>query len=159
MGMRVGALRICLALMLALLVVPGYIVAPALFAGAGSQALAGELAGTIFHISLLSLLFLAASVAAFWLRMEAGRSRWVLLLLLSLLVAINAFALAPIMAELKVQMGPIDLVAKEDPQRQLFGLYHGISAILHLLSSFIAIALVAIGPVRKGENGDACHTL
>jgi len=154
---RIGALRLCLAMMLALLVVPGYIVAPVLFIEAGSQAMAGELAGKIFHISLISLLFMAAAVAAFWIRMRAdgvGRLRWSLLLSLAVLVAINAFVLAPILADIKLQMGPIDLVAKSNPQRQLFGMWHGISAILHLFSSVLAALLVALGPVGRRLSSD-----
>ncbi|PIP01909.1 MAG: DUF4149 domain-containing protein [Zetaproteobacteria bacterium CG12_big_fil_rev_8_21_14_0_65_54_13] len=151
---RIGAVRLCLAMMLALLIVPGYIVAPVLFSAASSQAVAGELAGKVFHISMISLLFMAAAVAAFWMRMQAeqiGLRRWLLLLVVVLLVAVNAFALAPIMADIKAQMGPIDLVAKDDPQRQLFGMWHGISAVLHLLASLVTALLVALGPVGRAQ--------
>jgi len=162
MCIRIGAVRLCLAMMLALLVVPGYIVAPVLFSAADSQALAGELAGKVFHISLISLLFMAAAVAAFWLRMRAGnvgRLRWILLLLLAVLVAVSAFVLAPLMADIKAQMGPIDLVAKGDPARQMFGLYHGISAVMHLLASVLSALLVALGPVGLSladQEMDSC---
>ncbi|EAU54036.1 DUF4149 domain-containing protein [Mariprofundus ferrooxydans] len=158
---RIGATRLCLALMLALLVVPGYIVAPVLFSTAPSQSLAGEIAGNIFHISLISLLFLAAATAAFWMRMQdggVGRRRWILLLTLSILVAVNAFALAPVMAEIKAQMGPIDLVAKDDPQRQLFGMWHGISAVMHLISTLLAALLVAMGPVGRSPDKGSCQS-
>ncbi|MDX8404830.1 MAG: DUF4149 domain-containing protein [Mariprofundus sp.] len=149
--LRIGAVRLCLAMMLALLVVPGYIVAPSLFAALDSQAMAGEVAGKIFHISMLSLLFFAVAVALFWRRIQTvnvvGRMRWLLLLALLLLVSVNLWVLSPMMADIKLQMGPIDLVAKDDPQRQLFGMWHGISAIVHLLSTLLAGWLVALGAV------------
>jgi len=157
-----GAVRLCLALMLALLVIPGYIVAPVLFSSLPNQAMAGEVAGKIFHISLISLIFLAFSIALFWRRMQTewtiGRKRWLMLSVLVILVAMNAFILAPVMADLKAQMGPIDLVAKDDPQRQLFGLWHGISAVVHLLSSILALLLVAFGAAgaKKDDSKNPC---
>lgn len=159
--LRAGAIRLCLAMMLALLVVPGYIVAPVLFAGAGSQALAGELAGRIFHFSLIALLFLGAAVASFWWRMQSdglaiGRSSWLLLAVVCLLVAINVFALAPLMADIKHQMGPIDLIPKENPLRQKFGMWHGISAVVHLLASIVAAILVAVAPGGADSKGSTC---
>ena len=158
---RIGSVRLCLALMLALLVVPGYVVAPVLFAKAGSSALAGELAGAVFHMANLGLIFLALAVIVFWLRMGrepsalVGRLRWTLLLAILLLVAGNEYAIAPMIADLKVQMGPIDQVAAENPLRQQFGMWHGVSAVLHLLASLAATGLVALGAVRPGlKNPD-----
>jgi len=148
--MRIGAVRLGLALMLALLVVPGYVVAPVLFAKAGSASLAGMLAGKIFHVANISILLLAFSVAFFWKRMQGrytnrNRWRWLLLLVVAVLVAVNEFALSPIMADLKLQMGPIEDVARDDPQRQLFGMWHGLSAIIHLLATMMTVLLVAMG--------------
>ncbi|TLS75641.1 DUF4149 domain-containing protein [Mariprofundus erugo] len=162
--LRAGAIRLCLAMMLALLVIPGYIVAPVLFAGAGSQALAGELAGRIFHLSLVTLLFLAAAVASFWWRMQSdgqiiGRRSWILLAALCLLVAINVFGLAPLMADIKQQMGPIDLIPKDNPLRQKFGMWHGISAVLHLLASIVAAMLVATSPIGNDSKKGTCPSL
>jgi len=82
---RIGAVRLCLGLMLGLLVVPGYVVAPVLFANAGSASLAGTLAGDVFHMANTSILFLVATVVVFWFRMqqkgaEIGRTRWLSLI-------------------------------------------------------------------------------
>lgn len=151
--LRAGTLRLCLALMLGLLVVSGYLVAPLLFKFAGSQQLAGMLAGHIFHSANLGILFLAAATAAFWLRMESqGKWRWGLLLALVVLVAVNEFALTPKMAALKAAMGPIDLLPKDHPQRAEFGMWHGISAVLHLAASLAAVWLVALGPKTSGAS-------
>ena len=62
---RIGATRICLALMLGLLLVMGYVVTPVLFASAGSVEIAGLLAGKLFHVANSGLLLLAVAVALF----------------------------------------------------------------------------------------------
>ncbi|MDQ6970754.1 MAG: DUF4149 domain-containing protein [Mariprofundus sp.] len=150
---RIGAVRLCLALMLGLLVVSGYVVAPVLFANAGSSTLAGALAGDVFHVANRGIIFLAVAVMVFWFRMrksglEIGRLRWILLLLVTALIAGNEFAIAPIIAELKSHIASFDALAADDPQRQLFGVWHGVSAIIHLLASICAAVLVALGATR-----------
>jgi len=74
---------------------------------------------------------------------------------LLLLCGINEFVLAPHMQAMKDAMGPIDALAKDDPQRAAFGMWHGVSAILHLAESLLAAGLVALG---WSERRDACHT-
>ncbi len=148
--MRIAASRLCLAMILALLVVPGYVVVPVLFARADSDAQAGMLAGHIFHLSNIAILLFAAALAFFWRRIATAptrstRWRWLLLIAVVGMVAINEFALAPVMADLKQQMGPIDEVSREDPQRKLFGMWHGISALLHMLAAAAAVVLVGLG--------------
>ncbi|MFQ5344611.1 MAG: DUF4149 domain-containing protein [Mariprofundus sp.] len=147
---RIGAVRLCLALMLGLVVVPGYVVAPVLFAKAGSISLAGSLAGNVFHLTNIGFLFLTAAVTVFWLRMRktgthAGRVRWSLLLLGILFIATNEFGIAPVIADLKMQIGPMDQLADDDPQRKLFGIWHGVSALLHLFAAISAAVLVSLG--------------
>lgn len=151
---RIGAVRLALALMLGLLAVSGYVVAPILFAEAGSRTLAGALAGDIFHIVNRGVIFLAAAVMVFWLRMGGARIgwlRWALLLTVVVMVAANAFGVAPLIADLKTQAGPIDQLAADDPQRQQFALWHGVSAILHLIATLAAAVLVAIRPEPEPE--------
>ncbi len=157
---RVGAVRLCLALMLGLLAVSGYVVVPVLFAKAGSHALAGSLAGHIFHIANMGIVFLAAAITVFWLRMarsgiKIGRLRWLLLLAVAILVAVNEFGITPVIVDLKAQMGPIDLVAHDDPLRKLFGIWHGVSAVLHLLTTLFAVVLVGLGALPADKSG--CH--
>ncbi|GAV19843.1 hypothetical protein MMIC_P0801 [Mariprofundus micogutta] len=156
---RMGSVRLCLALMLGLLVVPGYVVAPVLFAKAGSVSLAGSLAGDIFHLANMAIIFLAAAVLVFWLRMQKsgaliGRLRWILLLLLAALIMGNEFAVSPVLADLKAQLGPMDQVADDNPQRKLFGMWHGISALIHLVAAISAAALVALG--GRAPSKDTC---
>ncbi|MDQ6971257.1 MAG: DUF4149 domain-containing protein [Mariprofundaceae bacterium] len=148
--LRAGTVRLALALILALLVVPGYVVAPSLFAHLDSAAQAGALAGDIFHIANRALFLLIFAVALFWRGHEAGRWRWSLLGALLLLCLLSAFVLAPHMAALKEAMGPIDALPADDPARARFGLWHGVSALLHLAASLLAVGLVALGWQAKG---------
>lgn len=152
--LRAGALRLALAMMLGLLLVPGYLVAPVLFHYAESQAQAGMLAGEIFHLANRGILLFGIAVAAFWFRSEEGQGglRWSLLALLLLLVGINEFALAPVMAGIKEAMGPIDAVPKDDPERMRFGMWHGISALLHMISTISALLLVALANRQGGAS-------
>ena len=153
---RIGAVRLCLALILGLLVVSGYVVVPVLFAKAGSTTLAGSLAGDVFHMANTSILILVATVAVFWLRMkksgaEIGKLRWLPLIVVLLMVVGNEFGVSPIIADLKAQAGPIDALAKSDPQRVMFGLWHGVSAVFHLIASLAAALLVAAGVMRAPQ--------
>ena len=156
--LRAGSIRLAVALVLALLVVPGFVVAPVLFHNLDSTQQAGHLAGIIFHIANRAILLLLVAVALFWRgsssEQSAGRWRWSLLCGLLLLCGINEFVLAPHMEALKTAMGPIDALPKGDPQRAAFGMWHGISAILHLASSLFAVGLTALG---WSERRDACQ--
>jgi len=147
---RIGAVRICLALMLGLLLVSGYVVTPILFDKAGSSEIAGMLAGQLFHTANSGLLILAVAVAFFWFRMasagiRAGKLRWLLLLAIALMVVVNEYSLTPILADLKQQMGIIKQVPEDNPQRQLFKMWHGAASLLHLLTTLCAGLLVALG--------------
>ena len=150
---RIGAIRLCLAMIFGLLLVSGYVVTPVLFAKADSSMQAGMLAGHIFHMVNIGVLFLAAAVASFWMRSHAaGRLNWVLLLLVVLFISVNEFGIAPLIQSLKDSAGAIDALAKDDPLRVQFGMYHGVSAVCHLLATLIAALLVALGgKVCKAE--------
>jgi len=154
---RIGAVRLCLGLILGLLVVPGYVVAPVLFAKAGSASLAGSLAGDVFHMANTTILFLVAAVLVFWFRMQKtgaviGQIRWLSLIVVVLMVVGNEFGVSPVIADLKAQAGPIDALAKDDPQRALFGLWHGLSAVFHLIASLAAALLLASGAMRPSQG-------
>jgi len=137
--------RLSLALLLALLVVPGFIVVLVLFANLGSHALAGHLAGIIFHLSNRGILILLLAIALFWWKREAGKWRWILLGAAASLVGSNELLLSPAMEHLKSAMGSIDALPPGDPGRAAFGMWHGASEVLHLLATLISVALVALG--------------
>lgn len=152
--LRAGCLRLCLALILALLLVPGFVVAPILFAKAGSTYLAGMLAGDIFHIANRTVVILILAVAAFWWSQGGTRqSAWMLLGLVLLLVVINEWAITPVIETLKAQIGHgFDTMAKDNPLRSRFDTWHGVSAVLHLIATLAAVWLVATGGGRRGEG-------
>ncbi|MDX8391316.1 MAG: DUF4149 domain-containing protein [Mariprofundaceae bacterium] len=152
--LRAGAVRLSLALVLALLIVPAYVVAPVLFSLLDSHAQAGHLAGAVFHIGNRSILVLLLAIAAFWWQRQAGRLRWILLLGLACVVGINEFSLSPLMEGLKSSMGSIDALPMNDPQRAEFGMWHGISAVLHLFAALMAALLVALG--WAGQRKEHC---
>ena len=156
---RGAAVRLMLALMLGLLVVSGYVVAPILFAKAGSTSEAGRLAGEIFHVVNLGVIFMAVAVAAFWLRMRPiSRMKWGLLLVLGSLVALNEYGISPIIHELKLAIGPIDQLADNDPHRAEFGMWHGVSAVIHLLASITATMLLLVGVHQHSHQGSDCSS-
>ncbi len=148
---RGGAVRLCLALMLGLLVVSGYVVAPVLFAKAGSSTEAGRLAGEIFHVVNLGVLLMAIAVGSFWLRIKKiARSNWIFLVLVLMFIAMNEYAVSPFLADLKETAGSIDSLTVDDPRRAEFSLWHGVSAIFHLLATLCAAFLVMLGGHKRG---------
>ena len=62
-----------------------------------------------------------------------------------LMVAVNEFALASILADLKQQTGAVSQLPEDDPRRQLFNMWHGAASLLHLLTTLCAGLLVALG--------------
>ncbi len=152
--LRAGAIRLSMALVLALLVVPGYLVAPVLFAHLDTHAQAGHLAGIIFHIANRGILILLLALTAFWWDRCAGRWRWVMLAAVACLVGLNEFLLSPVMEHLKSVMGSIDALSPGDPQRAEFGMWYGTIAVLHLLAVILSIIQVALG--WDGHRGEHC---
>jgi len=150
--LRAGSVRLSLALVLALLVVPGYVVVPVLFASLDSHALAGHLAGNIFHISNRGILLLLLAVAVFWWKRGVGRWRWIILAVVACLVGLNEFLLSPVLETLKSAIGSIDALSADDPKRIEFGIWHGVSVVLHLLASLAAAVLVALGRSECGRE-------
>lgn len=136
-----SGLRLSLALMLGLLVVPAYVVAPILFAELES-AQAGLVAGKIFHTSNIAVLILGVAAAVFAYRIQVQKITWVLLGMVILMIAINAFAVSEMMAAIKTEAGDISALPKDDPLHLAFSFWHGIGSVMQLLSSLFLIVLV-----------------
>ena len=81
-----------------------------------------------------------------------GKLRWLLLLAVALMVAVNEFSLAPVLADLKQQMGVVAQVPEDDARRQMFRIWHGAAAVLHLLTTLCAGVLVALGAHSPGRE-------
>ncbi|MDX8377151.1 MAG: DUF4149 domain-containing protein [Mariprofundales bacterium] len=140
------ACRLCIALIMALLIVPGFIVAPLLFAKAGSVTLAGMLAGSMFHIVHPAALMLSIAVAMFWRGAIQGRWRWSLLAIIIICLGVDITAITPQMTAIKNALLVTGLDSGADSvMRHSFGMWHGISQSLHALASLAALALVGIG--------------
>lgn len=125
----------------------GYIVAPTLFHElSANRALAGNLAGRMFTTIawagigcaayLLLFLFLRRGVAAF----KSGVFWLVLLMLLATLA--GHFGVQPIMAQLKSEALPREVM--ETVLRDRFARWHGVSSVLYLIQSLLGAALVAL---------------
>jgi len=122
----------------------GYMVAPILFASLGDRQLAGLVAGKLFALigwvglgsAVYLLLFLVARCrgqafrhAVFWL-----------VLLMALAAAASQFGIQPLMAQLKADALPREVM--ESVLRDRFAAWHGISSILYLLQSGLGLWLV-----------------
>jgi hypothetical protein len=131
--------RVLLTLWVGGLWVSGFIVAPLLFAGLESRALAGTLAGSLF--SIMSYLGLACGTLLLGLkgmRREHLAARWPLLVIVVMLVLVivGEFVLAPMIAQLR-SAGLVDT-----PR---FGQLHGLAAVLFISNCLLGLVLVAVG--------------
>lgn len=124
----------------------GYLVAPLLFHHLPEdRALAGLLAGKMFvamawvgmvcGVGLLLLRLQAAGTQAF---KQAGF--WIALTMLLLTLA-QYFGIQPILAELKAEAMPKDVM--ESLFRDRFEAWHGVSSVVYLIESLLGLALVA----------------
>jgi len=139
-----SGLKLCLALMLGLLVVPAYVVAPMLFSQLES-AQAGLIAGKIFHVSNLAILMLSLAALVFCYRIRVKKTTWYMLIAVFVMVAINVFGVSTMMAMIKTEVGDISALPKDDSMRIMFGFWHGFGSILQLVCTFLVVALVMKG--------------
>ncbi|MDQ7002147.1 MAG: DUF4149 domain-containing protein [Ghiorsea sp.] len=136
-----SGLRLSLALVLGLLLVPAYVVAPVLFSELASMQ-AGLIAGKVFHISNLAILILLVSAVLFSYRIQVKKSTWYLLGLVILMVAINTFGVTNMMGMIKAEAGDVSALDHDDPLRWAFAFWHGIGSILQLITSLVVVVLV-----------------
>lgn len=124
----------------------GYVVAPVLFSRLGDRALAGLVAGKLF--SLIAWIGIAGAVyllAFRLLRYRAAALRqgvfWIVLLMLALVCA-GEFGVQPIMAALKAEALPKQVM--ESVLRDRFATWHGVSSVLYVIQSLLGAALVVL---------------
>ena len=118
----------------------GYLVAPTLFGTLHDRVLAGVIAGSMFTVG--AWLSLACGVAMLGLLavskdVTAERRKLLYIVVIAMLVCllVSHFGLRPIMAELK---------AAGDKAK--FGMLHGVTMVLYLAQSLLAVFLVAKNP-------------
>lgn len=122
----------------------GYGAAPILFSSIGDRQLAGMVAGKLFAlvgwIGLGSATYLLAFLVARWGGQAFKRAVFWLVLLMALLAAASQFGIQPLMAQLKADALPREVV--ESVLRDRFAVWHGISSILYLMQSGLGLWLV-----------------
>ncbi|MFA5824404.1 MAG: DUF4149 domain-containing protein [Gallionellaceae bacterium] len=122
----------------------GYLAVPVLFQTLPDRQLAGLLAGKMFTWMALAGIACALYLLAYQLR-QFGRSVWkqksfLIVALMLLLLLIGQFAIQPVMADLKSQALPLDVMHSAlAPQ---FKALHGVASILYLIQSLLGIALL-----------------
>ncbi len=122
----------------------GYVVVPALFKLLPDRQLAGRVAGELFT----SLAYLGIGCALYLLiyqlqqqgRAALQRAPFRITLAMLLLVLIGQFILQPILAGLKVQALPLDVM--QSALASQFKTWHAVSGVLYLIQSLLGAALV-----------------
>ena len=124
----------------------GYIVAPVLFSRLGDRALAGLIAGKLF--SLIAWVGIACAIYLLLFRMVrfgGGVFKqgvfWIVLLMLALVCA-GEFGVQPIMAALKEEALPKQVM--ESVLRDRFSAWHGVSSVLYIIQSLLGAGLVVL---------------
>lgn len=122
----------------------GYIVAPALFHQLQDRQLAGNLAGELFK-----LVAYVGFASAFYLLLQrllrfGGQAFkqgffWIVILMLLLTLA-GHFGIQPLMAALKAQAMPADVMNSVFASR--FKTWHGISSVAYLIQSLLGLVLI-----------------
>jgi len=124
----------------------GYLVAPLLFLKAPDRQVAGQLAGQMFAAMAFVGLACAAYVLVFRLARQGFSAMkqalfWVVVLMAVLALA-GHFGVQPILASLKAQALPREVM--ESVLRDRFATWHGVASILYLIESLLAVALVLL---------------
>jgi hypothetical protein len=127
----------------------GYLVAPMLFANLADRQVAAMLAGKLFVLIGWIGLGCAAYLLVFMLLRSgsAALKRWSfwLVLLMAGLTAASQFGIHPLLAQLKADALPREVM--ESVMRDRFVAWHGIASVLYLVQSVLGL-LVVIGAGR-----------
>ena len=122
----------------------GYMAAPVLFSSLGDRQLAGVVAGKLFALIGWVGLGCAAYLLIFLLSRWGGRffksGVFWLVLLMALMVTASQFGIHPLMAQLKSDALPREVM--ESVLRDRFATWHGVSSILYLIQSMLGLWLV-----------------
>ena len=122
----------------------GYLAAPVLFSSVGDRQLAGMVAGKLFALIGWIGLGSAAYLLVFLIARAGGhvfgRAVFWLVLAMALTAAASQFGIQPLMAQLKADVLPREVM--ESVLRDRFAAWHGISSILYLLQSLLGLWLV-----------------
>lgn len=122
----------------------GYVVVPALFKVLPDRMLAGRIAGELFTLLALIGITSALYLLLYQLR-EHGRAAlrhgiFRITAIMLMLVLVGQFGLQPVLADLKVQASPLDVMAS--PLATQFKTWHTVSSIVFLVQSLLGVVLV-----------------
>ena len=131
----------------------GYLAAPVLFSQLAERSVAGTVAGAMFSVmawvglacGTYLMLFVLAGKG--WRAIRSGVF-WIVLLMLALTAA-GHFGVQPILAQLKADALPRQVM--ESALRDRFSTWHGVSSALYLIQSLLGIALVMLQERGKGR--------
>jgi hypothetical protein len=142
---------ICAALWVGGMWVVGYLAVPVLFQTLPDRQLAGLLAGKMFTVMAYVGIGCALYLLAYQSRLSGTslwkqKSAWVIAAML-LLLLIGQFGIQPVMADLKAQALPLDVMHSALSEK--FKALHGVSSILYLVQSLLGIALLIRLPESK----------
>lgn len=122
----------------------GYIVAPVLFSNLADRQMAGMVAGKLFALIGWVGLGSATYLIVFLVVRRGGgvfrSAAFWLVLLMALLTAVSQFGIQPLMAQLKADALPREVM--ESVLRDRFAAWHGFSSILYLVQSLLGLWLV-----------------
>jgi uncharacterized membrane protein len=122
----------------------GYVVVPVLFKALPDRPLAGMVAGQLFtllaYIGIVCALYLLFYQLQLSGRAALQRTAFRITAAMLLLVLAGQFALQPILAGLKVQALPLDVM--NSALAAQFKTWHAVSGILFLIQSLLGIVLV-----------------
>lgn len=121
----------------------GYLAAPVLFASLNDRALAGELAGRLFALvgwlGLGAGAYLSLFLIGRWRAAVVKRAVFWLVLLMLGMTAAQLFGIQPLMAQLKLEALPREVM--ESVLRDRFATWHGVASILYLVESLLGLWL------------------
>ncbi|MDD5057551.1 MAG: DUF4149 domain-containing protein [Sideroxydans sp.] len=122
----------------------GYLAVPTLFYGQADRQLAGMLAGQMFetlgYIGILCGGFLLTQRYLLTAKTALRDLKFLLIAAMLLITLVMQFYIQPLMADLKIQALPLDVM--QSAFAQSFKLWHGISSVLYLVESLLGAMLV-----------------
>ena len=126
----------------------GYLAVPVLFHTLPDKQLAGQLAGAMFNALgyvgiICGVILLLEKRYAQTAQQSFGRNKsvWIIAAMLALGLIIQC-GLSPVMAQLKLQAQPLDVMHSRFAAQ--FKMLHGVSSILYLLETLLGLYLLAI---------------
>lgn len=122
----------------------GYIAVPTLFYAQADRQLAGLLAGKMFetlgYVGIVCGMYLLLHRALTSRKLFMREASTLTVIVMFLITLVIQFYIQPLMAELKTQALPLDVM--QSALANTFKMWHGISSVLYLIESLLGAWLV-----------------